>query len=433
MSWSIFGRLFWKVWREDWKRWASVLAVGVVAFGLINSIPINKDPKELHISISPGVYGFLFVIAVIQTASARGQRDSVDLTVTTSGFKIPSAILITFWSSVAALILSSGMSLVVEPDYLKAWAFPFIAFLVVATGLASYSIGIWTHPWLSAVVLLPVFVISIQNYTQLILDQNSQMPYPAFTPSNIGIATIMIVVTSHALSWKWHKRMPSTYQFMLAIAAMSTLIAPSQDQEDISKYTKHSKTLTLDRSMEVSQSSSCVLQLKDHRTGHSYWTDVRRRTVCDVATPMGICRGKYVVALTYDKSKHSNNVICWNYLNNQIKEVVSFANNRYYYDSFDDIGAFVDKSPLNIMTNDGKYMIIRLKTGAGKGIDYWVVNIPARTLKMITANATSGYKIQVIGLDTAVFIDESQNTTQVLKISTANLGPVVSWTGGLKR
>ena len=227
MTWDIFKRLLWKVWREDWLKWTSVILFGLLsAAAAISCFRFIPSANTNYLSVVLVIIVIELLIAVIYTASTRGKKDSADLILLSTGFKIPSAILITLWSCIAALIVTNSMNLVFRYSYLKVDAYPYYVFLMVVTGLASYAIGIWAHPWLSAAILLPIFVASVLNYGNFASISRSQTPFTAFTIVNIAFVTAIVVIASYAISRKYHKRIPTIYQLSLAVIVISTIFTP---------------------------------------------------------------------------------------------------------------------------------------------------------------------------------------------------------------
>ena len=64
MTWQIFKRLLWKVWREDWLKWASVLVV----FISINTVFYSVSYYGFHI---------LLILLILFFPSDRYEKDTV--------------------------------------------------------------------------------------------------------------------------------------------------------------------------------------------------------------------------------------------------------------------------------------------------------------------------------------------------------------------
>ncbi len=427
MSWSIFGRLFWKVWREDWKRWASVLAVGVVAYLFFSSTPLLDDSdRNTYVVMS----AFIFMVVGIAVASVRGNKDRLDANTIATFYRTPSMVLIVIWSSISAILPSLSLYLETKSSY--GGLFPFIMLLMVSTGLIGYVLGQWVHPWFSAILLIPVVGCEIENYYARSLTLHTHIPYPAFTALNLAVATVIIVAAASALSSRCNKRIPISYQFIGALCILWAIAAYGLVSENRAQDITKSRITSDDNTLEARQKTAGLLYLQDRKTGRSFTINTRRFGDWSAAIPVGICRNRYVLAIAFNKQLHTNSLIRWDYLANRVTTLMDLGNRQYFINGNEYRSNFDGLESPRTTSDDGRYVVMRLKTKLGRGCDYCLIDIRANILKVILANVSPKYDIEVNNHGIATLTDRERNSTRILELKTANLGPVVEWTGDHK-
>ncbi len=415
MSWSIFGRLFWKVWREDWKRWASVLAVGVAVICIAR--------RYINVSGIP----ILFIYMSSFMAAIRGKRDCNNIETTTIYEKLPSIVLITIWASVYALVFFACLpelhtgSLAYTTAFMVTW--------FVSAGMLGYSLGIWSHPWFPAMITTLPFIAAFIDY----ISYHNSLPYEPSLPelgiANIAAVSVVIATLSLVLSTRLHKRMPTILQLILTICLVWGFVAGmayviDDDREHLGQY---GHQITADQTLEVTQEPEGVATLSDYRTGRSYKLNIKKWGGWDRVIPVGIQRDQFVSAIALNSKKAESSIVRWNYIKNDVSIIIAINSHRYDYSMESGRAIFHTSS------DDGRYLLLRLKSKLGNGFDYMVIDIPTRTTKMIMANDSNIYEMGFRSPKIATFLDDHRKTTRILRLDAMSLGPVIKWTGDDKR
>ncbi|MHB1460856.1 MAG: hypothetical protein ACYC1M_06220 [Armatimonadota bacterium] len=411
MSWSIFGRLFWKVWREDWKRWASVLAVGVavmcIAWRYIN---VSGIPILI-------IYMSSFMAAI------RGKRDAHSSDTATGLSKLPSIVLITMWSCFYTIFLVACSaelhrgSLTHNTAFMMLW--------LVSASMVGYGLGMWSHPWFPATVTTLPFIPSFFDYVGYSNTPPYQPTIPALGITNIVMVSVVIAVLSVVVITRVRKHMPTILQLVLTLCLVWAFAIGVQkllgdDGEYLGRYGHH---ITVDRSLEVTQKPEGVATLSDYRTGRSYQLKITRWGDWDRVFPLGIHRRQFVSAIALNSKKDATSIIRWNYKSNDISTITTINRNRYTIDP--ESSSYL----LSISCDDNRYLLLRLTSNLGQGYDYMVIDIPTRTTKLIMANEITIYEMGFRSLKIATFFDERRRTARILSLESMRLGPVIKWTG----
>ncbi len=418
MSWSIFGRLFWKVWREDWKRWASVLAVGVAVICIAQWRDKNTAVVLILIPI-------VYIITAL--AAARGKKDHSSGDTTTIHSKLPSIILITIWACCCALIFTACVSELHKGSLSYTTAFMLAWF--VCAGMLGYSLGIWSHPWFPAMFTTIPFIAAFLDYAGNRNSLHYQPTNLGLGITNIIVVSVIIATLSLVFSTRLHKRIPTILQLVLTICLVWVFIAGirqmlSDDRERLGQYGYH---ITADRSLEVTRKPEGVATLSDYRTGRSYQLKIKRWGDWDRVVPLGIHGRQFVSAIALNSKKDATSIIRWNYESNEISIITTINRDRYTYEP--ESSAYV----LSISSDDNRYLLLRLQSKLGRGYDYMVIDIPTRTTKLIMANDSNIYEMMFRSPKIATFVDDLPGEARILKLDTMTLGPVIKWTGDEKR
>ncbi len=411
MSWSIFGRLFWKVWREDWKRWASVLAVGVAALLLFQS-------TEAMVSWINMVILWILVYVFTTMAAGRGKRDSFIVGDSTISYKIPSIVFVIIWTAISALALSRCLYIPFEcpisvlVSFLLVW--------IISAGVTGYALGIWAHPWLPAIITTLVIMLGTDNIYYY-GDASHTVAFPALSSLNIAITSSVILYISLTQAVKRKTRWPVIFQFATAaciIWAFTTVVAHLSN-DGIRTQDMPKSITSSDRSLQASCAENGYLVLNDLKTKHSYTLDIKKHGSWDTLVPLAVCSNKSLLATAFDRQKQVSQIIQWNYRSNQVKTILNIDNSQYYEGS--------EGVHIGTVSEDGRLMLLKLRSKLGQGCDYWLLDIRTHEMKIIMSNAYPKYDMEIPTPTTAIFTDREHNRARLLNTSTLVLGPILGW------
>ena len=448
MSWSIFGRLFWKVWREDWKRWASVLPLCLIVpltyiKAVYNTNPDLLSTFSLRQIMKEGIapddnYFFLFLACYVCAAisAGRGRRDQAvchhDRMTTNVSYQqtmLASMMLLTIWSVAFAFCSSVCLYIPREVPFLKMMLIMLL--YVTPISLFGYALGHWLYPWfIGIIVAVPypfIWGFAMECYE----------PKPDEHAHLFGLVTIVIwaiTMATHLLtammSQRIRKRVPAIAQFTMVVLGVSGcilgltyLISEGGATFGENRYSNGNfYASSKDWSLNTSFLDKNKLTLHDYRTNHIYEFFFRKHGNWDQVVPVGMTNNGFVTVIAINRALKSTDVVRWDFRHDRVSIITSLDLGQH--------SAAITIADDYQMTNDGNYLLMRLRSRVGFGSDYMVVNITARSKQIVLANAYSGYKMCTLDDSKSAIIDERNDTARILDLEKASLGPVIDWAEG---
>ena len=418
MTWQIFKRLFWKVWREDWLKWASVLGAGVVVICITQAR--SKDSAAL----------WLIPIIYITTALSawRGRRDSLNSDTTGSISKLPSVTLITIWGVIYALIFTACISEFHEKSLMISVTFMLTWF--VSVNVVGYALGRWIHPWLPAIFTTLPFILALADFIGSPCYTNpTYISFPELHMVNVAVTSIVILTISLIVSVRFRSRIPTIMQLIIAVSMIVIFITEliRNINDDFEHFGTWGSCMTADRTIDAAQSPVGIITLNDDKTGNTYKLNIKKKGDWDRVIPVGICRGEYVSVIALNSKKNLSSITRWNYIKGGISVITTINSSRY------DFICDSDTPDCYSASDDGRYILLRLRSRIGRGRDYIIIDIPARTTRMIMANEPNIYGMSFISSQTISFVDAGNVSARVLHLGSMKLSPVIRWMESNKR
>ncbi len=448
MSWSIFGRLFWKVWREDWKRWASVLLLCLIVPLTYIKAVLNTNPELLSTSslqqiMKEGIapdddYLFLFLASYVCAAisAGRGRRDQaichhdrMTINVGNQQTMLASMTQLMMWSIVFAFCSSVCLYIPREVPFLQMmWV---MLLYVTPISLFGYALGYWLYPWFIGIIVAVPYPF-IWDFAMKCYGPNPEEHAHLFGLVSIVIwvITVATIIVTSIVSQRIRKRVPAIAQFTMVVLGVSGcifgltyLMSEGGNTFGDNNYTNNIFYVrSKDWSLDTSYQDKHKLTLHDYRTNHIYEFLLKKHGNWDQVVPVGIHKNGFVAIIAINRTQKSTDVVRWDFMHDRVSIITSLDLGQH--------SAAVTISDDYQMTNDGSYLVMRLRSRIGFGSDYMVVNMTARSKQIVLANASSLYTMCILDDSKSAIIDERNDTARILDLESASLGPVIDWAEG---
>ncbi len=413
MTWQIFKRLFWKVWREDWLKWASVVITAPIGCWLCLATGNGdwaRGAALIYLSAFSAMFAFF--------SSTRAAKDrlivSRDYTAGKSG-----TWSVCFPSLAATVLLSLAAGTwcagwVVKPSDMRAEHIVLVSVIFFPlVAVSAYQLGIWIDRW--AVVLVGT-VSAWPIGTLMSLYEEIRGTEDDFTPilnnalrwlSISWVACIILsLVTITFIRYANKHIQRSLSAVLIAVIGLCLYVIFLANHEDYSGYTEISTINSQDGSLSFYNDYNKPWTLLDRRTDREY-----KAPITGDIQPIDMDASGHVWFINYIENRIY--VKCWAPYTAKVETLAKLDKARFVGEG---------KYPYDcLISSDKKYLLIRQKARLANGYDYISYNIATKQTRVILPNEDRSLTMQALSSSDCAVYDYRGRSYRIMNLRTGTV------------